>query len=59
MNRGRRHFPGAVSTPHHAPLGEPSVALVAQKTRCGQGEPAQSRTITRLAVPATKAEGGA
>ena len=37
MNRGRRHFPGAVSTPHHAPLGEPSVALVAQKTRCGQG----------------------
>jgi hypothetical protein len=36
MNRGRRHFPGAVSTPHHAPLGEPSVALVAQKTRCGR-----------------------
>jgi len=36
MNRGGRHFPGAVSTPHHAPSGEPSVALVAQKTRCGR-----------------------
>jgi len=109
MNRGRRHFPGAVSTPHHAPSGEPSVALVAQKTRCGQGgqgravpspglpcrrpeqeaarrnpaqavpdrrlyrprpayssgtrtpyapgAPAQSRTVTRFAVPATRAGG--
>jgi hypothetical protein len=50
-------FSGAVSTPHHAPSGEPSVALVAQKTRCGQGGLAQSRTITRFAVPATRAGG--
>jgi len=55
MNRGRRHFPGAVSTPHHAPLGEPSVALVAQKTRCGRADGAglyhcpTCRTNTRRA----------
>jgi hypothetical protein len=104
-------FSGAVSTPHHAPSGEPSVALVAQKTRCGQGgrgraapspglpyqhqagraarrnpaqavpdrrlyrprpaysrgtrtpyapgAPAQSRTVTRFAVPVQQEQGAA
>ena len=58
FNESRKAPPsGAVSTPHYAPSGEPSVALVAQKTRCGQGGLAQSRTITRFAVPATRAGG--
>ena len=48
-------FSGAVSTPHHAPSGEPSVALVAQKTRCGRTDGAgldhcpTCRTNTRRA----------
>jgi len=48
-------FSGAVSTPHHAPSGEPSVALVAQKTRCGRADGAglyhcpTCRTNTRRA----------
>jgi hypothetical protein len=54
MNRGRRHFPGAVSTPHHAPSGEPSVALVAQKTRCGQG--GQGRAVPSPGLPCRRPE---